>query len=227
MAPTATTSCVFLGCFLLSLLMGEQFVLTQGFTTTTATTITTVTTTRSLTTALFSENDSQATSVNSEHQDAALGIANSRRNFLGALAAVVGGSSTGLTGLAPPSHATYSAYTRREQDWQERKTNDEVKYSSARDLRQQLQEIVPQNSDGSKIFCPNGPSAAVSPLMENKCGDRMAMPSVYGRSNDAMGNSIPGFSEQWLKDNGIGNIADGAGGFPSYQGASGRATLRK
>ena len=33
----------------------------------------------------------------------------------------------------------------------------------------------------------------VSPLMENKCGDRMAMPSVYGRADDAMGNSVPGF----------------------------------
>ena len=50
------------------------------------------------------------------------------------------------------------------------------------------------NDAGSKIFCPNGPSAAVSPLMENKCGDRQALPSVYGRTEDAMGNSIPGFA---------------------------------
>ncbi len=50
------------------------------------------------------------------------------------------------------------------------------------------------NDEGSKIFCPNGASAAVSPLMENKCGDRQALPSVYGRTEDAMGNSIPGFS---------------------------------
>ena len=49
------------------------------------------------------------------------------------------------------------------------------------------------NSEGSKIFCPNGPSAAVSPLMENKCGDRLALPSVYGRTDDVLGNSIPGF----------------------------------
>lgn len=70
---------------------------------------------------------------------------------------------------------------------------EEIKYSTARDLRSQLREIAPMNSEGSRIFCPNGPSANVSPLMENKCGDRMALPSVYGRSNDIMGNSIPGF----------------------------------
>jgi len=29
-----------------------------------------------------------------------------------------------------------------------------------------------------EIFCPNGPSANVTPMMENKCGDRLAMPSV-------------------------------------------------
>jgi hypothetical protein len=46
----------------------------------------------------------------------------------------------------------------------------------------------------SKIFCPNGPSAAVTPLMENKCGERLATPSVYGRTQDIVGNSIPGFS---------------------------------
>ena len=69
----------------------------------------------------------------------------------------------------------------------------EVKYSNARQLRQQLREIAPMNDEGSKIFCPNGASAAVSPLMENKCGDRQALPSVYGRADDAMGNSVPGF----------------------------------
>ena len=41
------------------------------------------------------------------------------------------------------------------------------------------------------FFLPQ--TTTVSPLMENKCGDRMAMPSVYGRSDDAMGNSVPGF----------------------------------
>jgi len=69
----------------------------------------------------------------------------------------------------------------------------DIKYSNAAALRQQLREIAPMNDEGSKIFCPNGASAAVSPLMENKCGDRQALPSVYGRSDDAMGNSVPGF----------------------------------
>jgi len=72
-------------------------------------------------------------------------------------------------------------------------TIKEIKYSNSRELRAQLQEIAPMNSEGSKLFCPNGPSANVSPLMENKCGDRQALPSVYGRNNDIMGNSIPGF----------------------------------
>lgn len=70
----------------------------------------------------------------------------------------------------------------------------EIKISNARQLRAQLREIAPMNDEGAKLFCPNGPSAAVSPLMENKCGDRQALPSVYGRSDDIMGNSIPGFA---------------------------------
>lgn len=69
----------------------------------------------------------------------------------------------------------------------------EIKFSSASSLRAQLREIAPMNDEGTKIFCPNGPSAAVSPMMENKCSDRQALPSVYGRTDDAMGNSIPGF----------------------------------
>jgi hypothetical protein len=68
----------------------------------------------------------------------------------------------------------------------------EVKISTASSLRAQLRDIAPMNEE-TKIFCPNGASAAVSPLMENRCGDRQALPSVYGRSDDAMGNSIPGF----------------------------------
>lgn len=70
----------------------------------------------------------------------------------------------------------------------------EIQFSSARDLKKQLREIAPMNSENSKVFCPNGPSSAVSPLMENKCGDRMATPSVFGRTEDIVGNSIPGFS---------------------------------
>jgi hypothetical protein len=69
----------------------------------------------------------------------------------------------------------------------------EIKYSSASSLRAQLREIAPMNDEGTKIFCPNGTSAAVSPMMENKCSDRKALPSVYGRTTDSMGNSIPGF----------------------------------
>ena len=69
----------------------------------------------------------------------------------------------------------------------------DIKYSSASSLRAQLREIAPMNDEGTKIFCPNGTSAAVSPMMENKCSDRQALPSVYGRSTDSMGNSIPGF----------------------------------
>jgi len=68
----------------------------------------------------------------------------------------------------------------------------EIKISSASSLRAQLRDIAPMN-EGTKIFCPNGSSSAVSPLMENKCSDRLALPSVYGRSDDAMGNSVPGF----------------------------------
>lgn len=93
-----------------------------------------------------------------------------------------------------PAMATYSAYAHREQDWEERVAKGEIQIKTSRDLRKQLQEIAPMNSEKSKIFCPNGPSAAVSPLMENKCGDRMASPSVYGRTEDSVGNSIPGFT---------------------------------
>jgi len=90
--------------------------------------------------------------------------------------------------------ASYSAYTNREKDWEERKAKGDITYKSARDLKSELRAIVPANSESSKIFCPNGPSAAVSPLMENRCGDRMALPSVYGKQQDAVGNYIPGFS---------------------------------
>ena len=95
----------------------------------------------------------------------------------------------------------------------------DIKVSTARDLRNQLREIVPQNSEGSKIFCPNGPSAAVSPLMENKCGDRMATASVFGRTEDTVGNSIPGFTGgkyPGVGGGGGGLAAAEAGGFLSY-----------
>lgn len=116
-----------------------------------------------------------------------------RQVFTAAVGAALGVVVT--TGASSPAHATYSAYTHREEDWQARRTKDEIKYSSAKSLRGQLAEIVPQNNERSRIFCPNGPSAAVSPLMENRCGDQLATPSVFGRTEDALGNSIPGFAE--------------------------------
>lgn len=112
-----------------------------------------------------------------------------RRQFLSK-----GAGALSLLIANQPARASYSAYANREKDWQERNTKGEVNVSSARELRAQLREIAPMNSEGSKIFCPNGESSAVSPMMENKCGDRKALPSVYGRSEDSMGNSIPGFS---------------------------------
>lgn len=97
-----------------------------------------------------------------------------------------------------PAHATYSAYAHREQDWSERLDHGEIKFSSATSLKKQLREIAPMNNAKSELFCPNGPSSNVSPLMENKCGDRLAMPSVFGRSDDVVGNSIPGFKDSKL-----------------------------
>jgi len=125
-----------------------------------------------------------------------------------------------------PASATYSAFTRREQDWQERLEKGDVQVSSARDLRRQLREIAPMNDEGSKIFCPNGPSSAVSPLMENKCSDREAIPSVYGRTQDTVGNSIPGFAGGRYTANmpaGVSSsVASEIGGFPSYDPKMGR-----
>lgn len=134
-----------------------------------------------------------------------------RRNFLIGTVATVAASFT-----VDPADATYTAYSRREQDWQQRAESGEIQFSSAKQLRQQLREIVPQNSESSRIFCPNGPSANVSPLMENKCGDREAAPSVYGRSNDVLGNSIPGFGA----GRGVGgsdSLSSQVGGFPAYK----------
>jgi hypothetical protein len=141
----------------------------------------------------------------------------SRRDaFLGIAAAAF--AATGAVANPSPASAKYSDYSRREQDWQARQSKGEIKFSSAKDLRRQLAEIVPANSEASKVFCPNGPSAAVSPLMENKCSDtRMALPSVYGRSNDVMGNSIPGFQSGYDWSSGGGSsISAASGGFPGY-----------
>mmetsp|Transcript_118943 Transcript_118943/g.333138 ORF Transcript_118943/g.333138 Transcript_118943/m.333138 type:complete len:202 (+) Transcript_118943:169-774(+) len=139
-----------------------------------------------------------------------------RREALTGLAAAF--LATAASVAAPQeASAKYSDYARREKDWEERISKGEVKVSSARDLRAQLQEIAPMNDSSSKIFCPNGPSAAVSPLMENKCGDRLATPSVYGRTNDSMGNSIPGFKEGAWTPGGSSSVSAAAGGFPTYK----------
>jgi hypothetical protein len=123
-----------------------------------------------------------------------------------------------MTSSPEPASAKYSDYTRREKDWDERMSNGEIKVSSARSLKTQLREIAPMNTGASQIFCPNGPSAAVSPLMENKCGDRLATPSVYGRQNDAVGNSIPGFKDGFAWGPGeSSSLSAGTGGFPSYK----------
>lgn len=133
-----------------------------------------------------------------------------RRNFLIGAAATVAARFD-----VEPAEATYSAYTRREEDWQQRAASGDIKYSSAKQLREQLREIVPQNTESSRIFCPNGPTANVSPLMENKCGDRLASPSVYGRSNDVLGNSIPGFGAS-RDGQSSGSLSAEVGGFPAY-----------
>lgn len=116
--------------------------------------------------------------------------------------------------------ASYSAYVNREKDWEGRQKTGDVKISTARDLRSQLREIAPQN-EASYKFCPNGPSSAVSPLMENRCGDRLATPSVFGRSDDITGNSIPGLANGRYPSGvpgGTGSLSANpeVGGFPKY-----------
>jgi len=146
----------------------------------------------------------------------------SRRDVLRtSMGALFGGlaAGTALVGRPEAASASYSAYTNREKDWEARSKTGDIKVSSARDLRNQLRDIVPQNSEGSKIFCPNGPSSAVSPLMENKCGDRQATASVFGRTQDTVGNSIPGFDGGKYPGVGGGSStlsAAEAGGFLSY-----------
>lgn len=63
----------------------------------------------------------------------------------------------------------------------------------------------------------SGPSANVSPLMENKCGDRMATPSVFGRQDDVLGNSIPGFKEGYFDSASSSSMNANVGGFPAYK----------
>lgn len=101
--------------------------------------------------------------------------------------------------LSPkPAQAKYSTYARREVDWETRMEKGQIRYGTAQSVRRQLAELVPQNKPRSLKFCPNGPTAAVSPLMENKCGDWQAPPSVFGRTEDEVGNSIPGFRKGYV-----------------------------
>jgi len=150
----------------------------------------------------------------------------SRRSLVSSLllgtAATAGTTALQLLLPVQPARATYSAYARREQDWQRRVEKGDVQFESASSLRKQLREIVPENAvgTGGKIFCPNGPSSNVSPLMENKCSDTVrAMPSVYGRSDDIVGNSIPGFQQRPQKSSSSAatqSLSSDVGGFPKY-----------
>lgn len=140
-------------------------------------------------------------------------LAASRRDFFAGAAAVVGAAVLN----AAPAEASYSAFAAREKDWDERTAKGDIQVSTARSLRKQLKEFVPANNDArSKIFCPNGEPSNVSPLMENKCSDvRMALPSVYGRTQDSVGNSIPGF-EGGYKTGETSSLSASTGGFPKY-----------
>ena len=124
-----------------------------------------------------------------------------------------------IVGAPEPAAASYTAYVQREKDWDDRQKQGAVTFSNAKSLRAQLKEIVPQNSEGSKIFCPNGMSSAVSPLQENKCGDQLAMPSVYGRTSDVVGNSVPGVQgglQRYPTTSSSQLSASDVGGFPKY-----------
>jgi hypothetical protein len=127
---------------------------------------------------------------------------------------------TTTVGAPEPAAASYTAYVQREKDWDDRQKQGAVTFSNAKSLRAQLKEIVPQNSEGSKIFCPNGMSSAVSPLQENKCGDQLAMPSVYGRTSDVVGNSVPGVQgglQRYPTTSSSQLSASDVGGFPKYK----------
>jgi len=99
-----------------------------------------------------SPSDSRPTTIMASPKDE---VDTGRRDlFFGTTAAV----AAAWFGNTQPAEATYSAYSRREEDWQTRSKNGEIAYSNARKLRSQLQEIAPMNTEGSKIFCPNGKS---------------------------------------------------------------------
>eukprot|EP00586_Coscinodiscus_wailesii_P007180 CAMPEP_0172480794 /NCGR_PEP_ID=MMETSP1066-20121228/6238_1 /TAXON_ID=671091 /ORGANISM="Coscinodiscus wailesii, Strain CCMP2513" /LENGTH=206 /DNA_ID=CAMNT_0013242477 /DNA_START=120 /DNA_END=740 /DNA_ORIENTATION=+ len=160
--------------------------------------------------------------------DESSSICTSRREALmKGIGGAFGMASIALGSMPQEASASYSAYAAREKDWQTRGEAGEIKISTARDLKAQLREIAPMNGERTAIFCPNGPSAAVSPLMENKCGDRLAAPSVYGRTTDVVGNSIPGFAggkypSSTPGDSSSLNANPLVGGFPEYRAKVGK-----
>jgi len=142
----------------------------------------------------------------------------SRRDILRSMTGIAFGVATAVVSRPEEADATYTGFTQREEDWQARKKTGDVSYSSARDLKSQLREIAPMNNAKSTIFCPNGPSSAVSPLMENKCNDVLAAPSVFGRTEDIAGNSIPGTANRRVSNSVPGGASslNAEVGFPSY-----------
>ena len=79
-------------------------------------------------------------------------------NAMGRREAMFGIASALVAGtVAAPqeAEAKYSDYARREEDWENRKKSGDIKVSSAKDLRTQLAEIVPQNR--GLILCVLGP----------------------------------------------------------------------
>jgi hypothetical protein len=191
---------------------------TNAFTTTTSTSSTTIATTTTTPAPIVSSLN--AVSKNNDNDNE--GVVSERRTFLRNIAGVAFGVGTSTIGVGSlggiqPASASYSAYSNREKDWQERKETGDIQFSTSKDLKRQLQEVAPMNVAKSQVFCPNGPSSAVSPLMENKCNDMEAMPSVFGRSDDIMGNSIPGRTKNPAYTvGGSSSLSAEAGGFPSY-----------
>eukprot|EP00558_Chaetoceros_sp_UNC1202_P002518 CAMPEP_0197243840 /NCGR_PEP_ID=MMETSP1429-20130617/9145_1 /TAXON_ID=49237 /ORGANISM="Chaetoceros sp., Strain UNC1202" /LENGTH=184 /DNA_ID=CAMNT_0042704109 /DNA_START=121 /DNA_END=675 /DNA_ORIENTATION=- len=165
----------------------------------------------------FSTQPSSSTSTSTSTSTTCLSAMNDRRAFFRNAASLAFGAAF-VASNGNEASASYSAYANREKDWQERKDSGDIAFSSPKDLKSQLREIAPMNNESSKMFCPNGPSSNVSPLMENKCGDRMAAPSVYGRSDDIVGNSIPGFDTGKYPriSSGSTSLTAEAGGFPKY-----------
>lgn len=142
----------------------------------------------------------------------------SRRDVFRSMTGIVFGVATAVVSRTEEADASYTAYTQREEDWEARKKTGDISFSSSQSLKAQLREIAPMNNASSKIFCPNGPSSAVSPLMENKCNDVQAAPSVFGRTTDVSGNSIPGAANGRVSPSVPGGTSslNAEVGFPAY-----------